>query len=167
MRYRQASLVFVGLFALARHGAAVPSLSVRASGSCPTQSELEAALVERGLGLGSANYAADVQSEATGATLRLQHSGQGQVLQRHFTSQDCRALAEAIAVVVEAYFIDMRGPDVEPGNASGGQGGATTALAPSPYPDNGTAPPPAQPYPMVTTPWRLAPPAPLGSGSTS
>jgi len=132
-RCGQVSLAFALLVAVTRHGAAVPALSVRASGSCPTASAIDAALGERGLDLGGAEYTVDVQSEADGVTLRLTRNLQGQVLERHIASQDCRALAEAIAVVVEAYFIEMRVPDLESTNKAavkdGSQSGTSTATA--------------------------------------
>ncbi len=164
VRYRQASLVFAVLV-VTRHGAAVPAVSVRANGSCPTDRELKAALVERGLEVGGANYTVDVQSETTGATLRLQHGAQGQVLERHFASQDCRALAEAIAVVVEAYFIEVRAPDIESTNGSAGNNSsqAGTALAPNPSMQNdlgpnSTPPPPRAPPSQLDTMARRQPP---------
>jgi len=158
MRYRQVSLIFVVLVAIARHGAAVSALSVHANGSCPTGRELEAALVERGLELGVADYTVDVQSEATGATLRLRRSGQGQVLERHFASQDCRAMAEAIAVVVEAYFIEMHGPDVAPTHSTAGNDRDQTGAAPDSAPNPALAPKPTLQSDPLSSPNSALPP---------
>jgi len=168
-RYRQALLAFALLVGVTRHGAALPALSVRAIGSCPTESAIDSALGERGLNLGGEEYTVVVQSEADGATLRLKRNSQGQVLERHIASQDCRALADAIAVVVEAYFIEMRVPDLEPTNKAAGKedslGGTstTTAFNSSPAPNLPELPAlPAQNQALESAssiaPWPLVPP---------
>src|SRR5512146_2379636 len=111
MFHRQASLALAVVIAVTRFGAAAPLLSVLTNGTCPSQGDLEAALVERRLEPGGVQYTVEVQAEPSGATLRL-YGAQGQVLERRFASQDCSALAQAMAVVVEAYFADVPEPDV-------------------------------------------------------
>jgi hypothetical protein len=123
MQYRQSLLLAAIFVAATTDLMAAPSLSVSAEGNCPSQRDLELALRHRGLELGGANYSVFVQSEATGAVMRLQRFSDQHVLERRFVSQDCRAIADAIAVVVEAYFIDVGLP---PGEA----GGLTPAASP-------------------------------------
>ncbi len=90
---------------------AAPELSVSAQGDCPSQRDLEAAVTARGLAIGGASFIVVTQTESMGATLHLL-GAQGQTfIERHFVSSDCQALAEAVAVVVEAYFVEVRGPN--------------------------------------------------------
>jgi hypothetical protein len=88
-----------------------PIFSLSVSGDCPSRTDLSLALGAKGYGISAADqpssYGIFAQSEATGASLRLTRSGGERLLERRFSSRDCRALAEAMAVVVEAYFVEV------------------------------------------------------------
>jgi hypothetical protein len=89
---------------------AAPGLFVSTSGDCPSKSDIEAAIVARGLELRASNYVVVAQSEPGAVVMRLFENQGQQLLERRFESQDCRALSDAVAVVVEAYFIELKGP---------------------------------------------------------
>lgn len=93
---------------------AAPPLVVRATGDCPSQHEVEQALCARGFALGG-GFLVATQADHEGVVLRLGHPNGEWVAERRFASQDCPAMAAAVAVVVEAYFVELdaaraRGP---------------------------------------------------------
>lgn len=88
---------------------AVPSFQVSVQGSCPSRTELVRALDAKGspVGMSHAEYMVHARSDPTGAWLQLTRSSGERVIERHFSSDDCRALADAMAVVIEAYFVEV------------------------------------------------------------
>jgi len=99
--------VVASVAAIPRLALAAPRLSVSVEGDCPRADQLEAALLARGLELGDSEYRVSVATSADQVLLRLSRHGGDSVLTRHFSSRDCAAVAEAAAVVVEAYFIEV------------------------------------------------------------
>lgn len=116
--------------ALTAHAA--PVLSVLADSQCPSQIELEEALTGRGLVMGASSYVVATQTSAQTVVVRLVRNGTGPVLTREFAASDCHAAAEAAAVVVEAYFLELADTTAE----SRGEppGAAPTASAQSVVP---------------------------------
>jgi hypothetical protein len=99
---------------VAVHANPVFSLSVK--GDCPSWTDLSLALGSKGHGLAASDqgsaYTVFAQSEATGASLRLSRDSGERLIERRFSSRDCRALADAMAVVIEAYFVEVG--EIEP-----------------------------------------------------
>jgi hypothetical protein len=87
---------------------AAPHVSLQASGSCPSTGELSRALLERGMVLDTEGpYVVVAETTDTGANLSLGSMSGEAILVRSFQSQDCGAMAAAMAVVVEAYFVEV------------------------------------------------------------
>jgi len=103
------SLVLVATALLTSAGElrAAPELTVSADGDCPNSSELETAMAARGLKLGGSDYVVVTQAEPAGVRVRLLRESGQQIFERHIASQDCRAVADAVAVVIEAYFAEV------------------------------------------------------------
>ena len=99
----------VSALAVTTHSSAAPELEVLTQGNCPSQRELEAALVGRGLAIGDSKYLVITRADSTSVDLTLLRNGTDVVLRRRFSSQDCRAVSDAVAVVVEAYFVEVNG----------------------------------------------------------
>lgn len=103
-----AALAF-GSLVVTAHSSAAPELVVLAQGDCPSQPELEAALNGRGLTIGESKYLVSTHADSAGVEMTLLHDGTEVVLTRRFLSSDCRAVSDAVAVVVEAYFVQVNG----------------------------------------------------------
>jgi hypothetical protein len=108
------ALVVTLLVVTARLSAA-PEVLVSAQGDCPSQHELEAALIGRGLTIGDSNYLVSTHVDSASVEMTLLHNGTDVVVTRRFSSPDCRAVSDAVAVVVEAYFVEVIGltPEVD------------------------------------------------------
>lgn len=110
-KLRQAWLLASGVIAMAGRAQAMPVFSVSAQGSCPSKAELATALAAKGDNPTGPNdpskYSVVTRSEPSGAVLVLIRGDGEQILERHFSSSDCRALADAMAVVIEAYFVEV------------------------------------------------------------
>jgi len=109
-RYRAARFTAL-IVAFAAGAQANPSLSIQVEGECPTQVELVAALAAKGFEQtgerGRSSHVVTSRSGLADAVLQLaDHSGET-LLERRFSSQDCHALAEAMAVVVESHFVEV------------------------------------------------------------
>jgi len=94
---------------VATSSSAAPGLEVLVQGDCPSQRELEAALIGRGLAIGNSKYLVTTHSDSASVEMTLLRNGTDVVLTRRFSSQDCHAVCEAVAVVVEAYFVELDG----------------------------------------------------------
>ena len=84
---------------------AAPSAASPSDASAPNDNQA----TQVGLVVGGAEYTVVAAAQPNGTALQLLRSDGAWVLARHFESQDCGALAAAIAVVVEAYFVEMKG----------------------------------------------------------
>lgn len=97
---------------------AAPTFRLSASGHCPTRAELETAALAKGWFVASGDsmsaYVIDAQSDGTGAVVAMQSSDGKPLLQRRIDSRDCQALAAAMLVVVEAYFVEIGEPVAAP-----------------------------------------------------
>ncbi len=104
-------LLVSGVIAMAGRAEATPVFSVLAQGSCPSKAELAAALATKADNptgpKDPSQFSVVTRSEPSGAVLFLIRGDGEQVLERHFASSDCRALADAMAVVIEAYFVEV------------------------------------------------------------
>jgi hypothetical protein len=93
---------------------ATPHLSVFVEGNCPNQRTFVSILTERGFEISaeaaSAEFRVHVNSEPGHSTLSVYRKNDQEVLTRRLTSRDCRAMAEAMVVVLEAHFISMNAP---------------------------------------------------------
>lgn len=102
--------VLAGVFEV-QGAAASPTFEVSSDGTCPTHEAVVAALHARGFFDTSTDevgpFTLAVHSQPAGASLCLRAQAERCLLERSFTSQDCEALAEAIAVVVEGYFVEV------------------------------------------------------------
>jgi len=103
-----AALVVASL-AATTHSSAAPDLEVLTQGDCPSQRELEASLIGRGLAIGDSKYLVTTRADSASVVMTLLYNGTEVVLMRRFSSQDCRAVSDAVAVVVEAYFVEVNG----------------------------------------------------------
>lgn len=112
---------------------AAPILSVLADSECPSQGQLEEALVARGFTIGSSSYVVTTHTRAPGVLMQLVHGGVQPVLTREFENDDCRAVADATAVVVEAHFLQVADSWPQagaraPGDTLAGPSGAPLAV---------------------------------------
>lgn len=159
----------VVLFATAREAAAAPTFAVSTDGDCPNRDALVSALSSKGYAVGGTSEPTEffvvARADPAGASLCLSQGQSTCLLERHFESADCRAVAEAMAVVVEAYFIDAAqlGYRAQPP-----QDAPPTSPAPVPAPDGATnapreipaqAPSAAPPQPQETILPPSAPPS--------
>ena len=144
-------LAAISWFAMASNLRAAPGLFVSASGSCPSKGDIEAAVVARGLELRGSNYVVAAQSEPGAVVMRLFDNQGHQLLERRLESQDCVALADAVAVVVEACFVELKGPRGKDGAATRQTNtnvGSATSNDPSEKRQLGPAPNGAAPTPV-------------------
>lgn len=99
----------------AHSAVASPTFAVSSDGTCPTQEAVVAALHARGFSGATRaevrTFTLAVHSQPAGASLCLRAQAESCLLERSFASQDCEALAEAIAVVVEGYFVQVERGD--------------------------------------------------------
>jgi hypothetical protein len=104
------ALVVVGAsVGVPRVALAAPSVSALASGDCPNQHQLEVALLARGLKVGDSKFVVSTAASGGHVELNLLRASGESLLTRRFSSEDCIAAADAAAVVVEAYFIEVGG----------------------------------------------------------
>jgi len=138
---------------------AEPLAALELTGNCPSEGELATALAARRLPEGAREFKVVLTEFAGGADVTLVRLPGEPVLERRVQSGDCRALADAAAVIVEAYFVELAasappsGP-IAPGNEPSVPGAATAAAtqptaAPSTPPS--TSPTPANATPVATT----------------
>jgi hypothetical protein len=95
------------------------SVSVLANGNCPSAQQVENALAARAIQPGGSEYSVSIQTGSSHVTVQLQRLGGEPLLTRSFSSEDCSAVAEAAAVVVEAYFIEVSGGTAVPLRSGG------------------------------------------------
>lgn len=104
-------LCAVTVNAVAVNAVAAPHLSVTTDGNCPDRAMLASAMTAKGFTVPPASepvsYTLTIRALRGGAALQLSDASGARVVARQFTSTDCRAMAEAMAVVVEAYFVDL------------------------------------------------------------
>lgn len=89
------------------HAAAPPVLDLTAEGDCPDRAALASSMRAHGCTLGPSEWHASVRRVAGAARLELRNSAGQTVLDRQIESNDCAALAEAAALIVEAYFVEI------------------------------------------------------------
>ena len=89
---------------------AAPSLRVVANGDCPTRAQMQSSLSARGFGFNENGVVVIAEPDTQGLTVRLMQADGTLALERHFASQDCQALAQAVAVVLEAHFLEVNQP---------------------------------------------------------
>jgi len=152
---------FAAAVALAWSGnAAAEGLgSVAVVGDCPSQELMKAALMRRQLPTQSAEYRFTLRSAAGGAEVSLADGTGDVVLKRRLDSEDCSALADAAALIVETFFVELLAreaapqaaepaPD-SPGNPLGTPAAATPPVAraapAAPAPAEPASPAPAKP----------------------
>jgi hypothetical protein len=103
--------VLVSFMAPRTADAAPPWFSASVLGNCPARDELVASLSAKGYAFSAAGQPTDyqivAQTEPTGAVLVLSRGNGNRLMERRFESSDCHALADAMVVVVEAYFVEV------------------------------------------------------------
>lgn len=121
--------------------AAAPAMRVVVDGNCPTRDELERALNGRGLHVGDSEYTVSTRIQSEQVVMQLIRNHTEVLLTRAFDSSDCTAVAQAAAVVTEAYFVQVGGwlheaeAEIEPQHGSAASSavrGSETSIAVQP-----------------------------------
>jgi hypothetical protein len=130
---------------------AEPLAALELTGNCPSESELATALAARRLPALAREFKVVLAEFSGGVDVTLVRLPNERLLERRVQSADCRALADAAAVIVEAYFVELAGRSTPPAasNAAGNE------------PSAATSPPPAAPPPTLVVP--VPPPATSGA----
>lgn len=144
---------FVGAsVAMTTHAGAETVATLELTGNCPSEAELATALAARRLPEGAREFKVVLAEHSGGADVTLVHLPDETVLVRRVQSGDCRALADAAAVIVEAYFVELAAQAQQPAATPQGNGPLGAAAPPAAHP--GAAPPAASspPAPPVARP---------------
>jgi hypothetical protein len=123
---------------------------VSTAGDCPTEARLTSALAERKLPKQAASFALDVRGFAGGADVTLVNPAGERVVERRLMSYDCDAVADAAAVIVEAYFVELAAREAQAASA-GTSGNAVGGLETPEKPPALAEPAPAPPSSPGTT----------------
>lgn len=142
---------------------AEPLGGIDVTGQCPNQAELEAALADRGLPAGASDVRLEVHAVTGGADVRLIAANGAAVVERRLQSDDCSALADAVSVIVEAYFVELEARKAERADGSADTP-AVTATEPQKSAANGAAPPADDDVVPVPPPPAAAPTASPANG---
>lgn len=141
-----------------RAPAQVP-LAVKALGDCPSAERVRASLTRRQIPAEAAGSTLTLRAVAGGAELTLTNAASTVVVERHIDSADCSALADAAALIAEAYFVGLKTRASEAPTAS-----ASASSAPVTMPEITTAPPEQKsaapevlPPPTATAPFDAPP----------
>jgi hypothetical protein len=128
---------------------AEPLASVELTGNCPSEAELGSALGARRLPDEARNFKLVLVEVPGGARITLARVAAETVLERSVTSTDCQALADAAALIVEGYFVELaaRTPVPSALAESAPAAGKPTPPAPAAKPLPPRAPPGTPPAP--------------------
>jgi hypothetical protein len=100
-------LLALALLCAPCRAAAPPVLEVAAEGECPDANGLASALRAHGCVMGASEWHASVRRGSGMAELALRNSAGQTVLEREIPGDDCDAIAEAAALIIEAYFVQI------------------------------------------------------------
>ena len=108
MAARHGSNVAVLLVALSKVASAEPLPALEPGGNCPNSAELVTALATRTLPAEAREYRVVTFAAQGGVALRIENGEGNTVLERSIESDDCVALADAVALIVETYFVELQ-----------------------------------------------------------
>jgi len=152
------------------HASAEALGSVAVAGNCPDQELVKEALGRRELPAQAGGYALVVRGAPGSAEVSLANAAGELVAGRRLESDDCRALADAAALIVETYFVELKARTEAAGSVSEAPGESANdgqKQPPVTAPPTSAPPPPAPPagVPRLVRPRAPSPPAattPLG-----
>jgi hypothetical protein len=142
------------------HAFAEPLARVETNADCPTVAALTTALAGRRLPDAARAYGLALRKLPDGADLTLSDGAGSPVLERRLTSPDCTALADAAALITEAYFVELAAHSAS--GASAPASPSSSAAAPSPVP-----PPTSPPAIATATPSPSPSPSPTPTPSSA